>query len=102
MYGWRPIFVFALSLHWRLVVLTSLWVAPLSVLSAAKPLPTVQAFVAKHCVSCHNDKDKKADLSLTGYADGAAMLRGRKVWDNVLDMVGAGGDAAQKPPPTDG
>lgn len=88
--GLRSIFVFALPPRSWLLGLACLVVASVGALSAAEPLPVVHAFVAKHCASCHNDKDKKADLSLAGYADGAAMLRGRKVWDNVLDMVGAG------------
>ena len=47
-------------------------------------------FVQKHCLSCHNDKARKADLSLEGYRDEASLIRDRKVWENVLLQVHSG------------
>ena len=47
-------------------------------------------FVQKHCVHCHGDKMQKADLALHTYKDESSVLKGRKVWQNVLQMVKAG------------
>ncbi|VTS01327.1 DUF1592 domain-containing protein [Tuwongella immobilis] len=47
-------------------------------------------FVQQYCMSCHNDKARKADLSLEPDRDEAAILRNRKVWQNVLDQVQSG------------
>src|ERR1700731_1823781 len=48
------------------------------------------AFVQKHCVHCHGDKVKKADLSLHAFRDDAGVLKGRKVWKTVLEVVRSG------------
>src|SRR5437588_97852 len=45
---------------------------------------TVQPFLAKHCVSCHNAKLKVANLNLEAYPADAS------VWEKVLDKVSTG------------
>ncbi len=50
----------------------------------------VVAFVQKHCVSCHGEKNKRADLTLHQYTDAAALLKNRKVWQHVADQVHQG------------
>jgi hypothetical protein len=66
----------------------------------AKSKPTFAkegvTFVAKHCARCHGDKVKKADLRLTIFRDDSDVLKHRKVWQNVLDVLRAG----DMPPPS--
>ena len=50
---------------------------------------SVAPFLTKHCVSCHNDKARIANLSLE-HADGSPG-----VWDKVLDKLSTG----RMPPP---
>lgn len=47
-------------------------------------------YVAKNCLKCHGEKEPKADISLHSYKDELAVLKGRKVWEHVVDMVEAG------------
>jgi hypothetical protein len=60
--------------------------APLS--GAETPPPdfrtTVQPFLAKNCLGCHNDKLQTAGLSLERYRDNAAL------WAKVADKIGSG------------
>lgn len=59
------------------------------------------AFLEKHCVHCHGEKVKRADLTLHTYRDELSVLKGRKVWQNVLHMVSSGEmPPASKPRPT--
>src|SRR6266545_2688527 len=53
------------------------------------------AFLKKHCLACHSGEKPKADLALDKYADDAALLKDRKVWVRVLDVLKAG----EMPPP---
>jgi len=65
----------------------------------------VIGFVQKHCVHCHGEKMQKADLALHTYQDEASVLKGRKVWQNVLQMVKAGEmppKGRPKPSPAEG
>jgi hypothetical protein len=48
------------------------------------------AFLQQHCLRCHGEKVQKADMSLAGYRDEASVLKDRKVWQNVLQMVRSG------------
>src|SRR5262245_29474046 len=48
------------------------------------------AFLQKHCVACHGEKVKRADLTLHTFTDDLAILKGRKTFDNVLKMVTTG------------
>jgi hypothetical protein len=72
-------------------VLALVWVAPLS--AAPDPPDFTRegvAFLQKHCVSCHGEKTRKADLALHGYRDEMSLVKDRKRWRTVLDMVHAG------------
>jgi hypothetical protein len=55
----------------------------------------VAPLVSKHCLSCHGKKDPSAGISLTGYRNAAAVLKGRAVWEKVSRNVSAG----HMPPP---
>jgi hypothetical protein len=48
------------------------------------------AFLEKHCTRCHGGKKPKANLNLSSYHDDAGILKGRKVWDDVLEKVRSG------------
>jgi hypothetical protein len=48
------------------------------------------AFLKKHCNSCHSGAKAKADLVLDKYADAEALIKDRKVWLRVLDVLKAG------------
>jgi hypothetical protein len=50
----------------------------------------VAPFLKKHCVQCHGPQKKKADLVLHVYKDDKSLLKDRKVWQNVLQLVNAG------------
>lgn len=54
------------------------------------------AFLQKHCVSCHGEKSKKADLALNVYKDDLSLLKDRKRWQTVMSMVHSG----EMPPQT--
>lgn len=45
------------------------------------------AFVKKHCIACHGDKEPQAELSLTKFVDVTAILKARKTWQKILRMV---------------
>lgn len=73
--------------------------------AAADPTPVsvmkdVYPFLKKHCVSCHNDVAPRAERSLTGYQDAAAIRKDRAVWDEVLKHVEAKSmpPACERPP----
>lgn len=53
------------------------------------------AFLKKHCLSCHSGEKAKADLALDKFTDEAAILKDRKTWNRVLDVMKAG----EMPPP---
>lgn len=57
---------------------------------------TLQPFLKKHCVSCHSGDNPKAGLSLAAVASAHDVLRKRKSWENLLEMV-----EAQAMPPED-
>lgn len=62
---------------------------------AAEPAPSDFAknglpFVEKHCLHCHGEKVQKADLALHTDKDELALLKNRKVWQNVVHMVQMG------------
>jgi hypothetical protein len=48
------------------------------------------AYLKKHCLSCHSDTRPKADLSLTKYTTGESILKDRKVWQRVQEVIHAG------------
>ncbi len=47
-------------------------------------------FIEKYCAKCHSGNEPKAELSFDTYHDATSLARSRKVWDNVLRMVGSG------------
>src|SRR4051794_1016098 len=54
------------------------------------------AFLARHCIACHNPKKKKADLVLEVYKDEAGLLKDRKKWQTILGVLESG----EMPPQT--
>src|SRR5213078_2168038 len=61
----------------------------------------VAPFVAKHCVACHGAQKKKGNLTLHTFKSDKDVLKDRKVWVNVLQMLGAGEMPPQeRPQPT--
>jgi hypothetical protein len=66
------------------------------------PLPkSMTEYVKKHCVACHSGDQPKAGLSLHNYQDELAVLKGKKAWENVRDMIEAGEmPPKDKPQPT--
>ncbi|MBN9520946.1 DUF1592 domain-containing protein [bacterium] len=63
----------------------------------AQPVPEAKAFAAegvaylkKHCLSCHGDTRPKADLSLTKYTTAESLLKDRKVWQRVQEVIHGG------------
>jgi mono/diheme cytochrome c family protein len=47
-------------------------------------------FLETHCLRCHGEKVKKANLALNLYRDEKAVARDRKTWERVLHMVEEG------------
>lgn len=76
--------------------------APLA--GAAEPAPQATfgkegvAFLAKHCIVCHGEKKKRADLTLHTYKDDAALLMDRKTWHKVLGVLQSGEMPPQERP----
>jgi hypothetical protein len=48
------------------------------------------AYVAKNCLHCHGEKEAKADVALHSFQNELSIVKGRKVWESVVDMVEAG------------
>jgi hypothetical protein len=44
-------------------------------------------FLEKHCTSCHGTEKQKADLALHEYRDDLSLLKKRKIWKHVIEMV---------------
>lgn len=49
-----------------------------------------RAFIAKHCLECHNDTEPQADLTLESFHDARDVAKGRKTFEKVVKMVVAG------------
>ena len=47
----------------------------------------VLPFLVKNCFSCHGNGEAKADLALDRYKDELSLLKDRKIWDNVVNML---------------
>ena len=59
--------------------------------AAAAPLPkATQAFIDKHCASCHDDVEKKGDLDLTALALNPSDPKNFATWVKVHDHVRSG------------
>jgi len=55
------------------------------------PLPKqVTAFVKEHCYACHGPEKKRAGLQLHVFTDEADILKDRKRWQHVVQMVFSG------------
>ena len=52
-------------------------------------------FLSKHCVQCHGPEKKKAELAFHIYKDEKSLLKDRKIWQGVFNMVHSG----EMPPP---
>jgi uncharacterized sulfatase len=61
----------------------------------------VYPYLRRYCVACHNDAAPRAERSLTGYQDAAAIRASGPVWDDVLRHVEAGSmpPAGERQPP---
>ena len=67
------------------------WSAEAQTPAKSVPLPKhVTAFLQQHCIACHGPTKKKADLTLHQYLDEAGVLKDRKRWQAVVNMVFAG------------
>ena len=58
--------------------------APLMAQTPQEYKETLQPFLARHCVGCHNDKLRTAGLSLEAYREDAAL------WAKVADKIARG------------
>ncbi len=96
-----------MRLFCQFVLLTSSIIAvviaqctPVAVVAQPKAAPGFKtdgvAFLKQHCVKCHAGEKPKADLALDRFADEAAILKDRKTWQRVLDVLKAG----EMPPPS--
>ncbi len=47
-------------------------------------------FLQKHCVSCHGKDKQKGDFALHEFRDDISVLRARKRWRDVVEMVRSG------------
>lgn len=56
----------------------------------------LQSFLTKHCTSCHSGDNPKAGLSLAAVQSTHDVLRKRKAWESLLEMV-----ESQAMPPDD-
>src|SRR5262249_26691524 len=54
----------------------------------------VQPFLKTYCLACHGPKKHEAKLDLSGYTSVAAILKGQRVWDHVLERL----EAEEMPP----
>ena len=45
------------------------------------------AFLGKYCTDCHGEKKQKGDLSLHTFRDDVSVLKQRKTWKRVFEMV---------------
>jgi hypothetical protein len=58
-------------------------------------------FLEKYCTNCHGAGKKKADLALHEFRDDTSLLKQRKTWKHVLEMVREGEmPPDDKPQPT--
>ncbi len=58
-------------------------------------------FVKQHCLACHGETEPKAELSLAKFGDEASILKARKTWLKILQMVEQGEmPPKEKPKPT--
>jgi hypothetical protein len=78
-------------------------IAALAVSAAAQePFGKVGlAFLEKHCTSCHGEEKQKADLALHKFRDDLSVVKMRRTWKHVIEMVERGEmPPDDKPQPT--
>ena len=59
------------------------------------------AFLEKHCVECHGAKKQKADLALHEFRDDLSVLKARRRWKDIVEMVRGGDMPPEKQPQPD-
>jgi hypothetical protein len=81
-----------------LPLLASLFIVDGAVLCAADVdfARDVRPFLERHCYECHGATKPKGDLTLTNFADEAALLGDRRVWKRVYDVL----ESREMPPET--
>lgn len=48
---------------------------------------TVQPYVQKYCIRCHNGKEAKGDLNLAAYTSGKSVTTHFRRWNNITDFI---------------
>ena len=48
---------------------------------------TVRPFLTAHCIGCHNKEKARGQLDLTSFATVAAVIKGQRQWETVLEMI---------------
>src|SRR5215813_6381068 len=56
---------------------------------------TIRPFLAKHCISCHNEKLTTGNLDLARFQNAALAAQHPEIWRKALDKLNAG----KMPPP---
>jgi hypothetical protein len=74
--------------------------APPTAVPAANPADGafVDAYLKAHCIECHNEKVQKGDTTLSIYHNEASILKGRQVFEDVIEKVRAGEMPPKKKP----
>lgn len=55
-------------------------------------------FLEKHCLECHGPKKQKGDLALHQFRDDTSVLRARRQWKEIMEMVRSGEMPPEKEP----
>ena len=66
-------------------LIASLILCPVLLADDSSFQKTVQPFISKHCIACHNEKLKSGNLNLSAVAASQG-----EVWDKVLEKLNAG------------
>jgi len=48
------------------------------------------AFLKTHCLNCHSGEKPKAELSLSKFTDDASVIKDRKTWNRVREVIQSG------------
>src|SRR5437763_3204293 len=67
------------------LLIASLALCPVLLADDSSFQKTVQPFLSKHCIACHNEKLKSGNLNLA-----AVRETEPQVWDKVLEKLNAG------------
>src|ERR1044072_627003 len=84
-------------LSWRMLHRPAVAFASLALASLVIDAPAAPSFaeagvpfLQTHCVSCHGKEKQKADLAFHEVRDEVSLLRARRRWKEVLNMVQSG------------